>query len=132
VCPESVDDLDVPIAILGETTDGSGGAGGMSCAPAADNFQQFFTGACGAPARLEVDITGADHTDWVDDRGACGLACLFCATGATADATVLTITRRVTVAWLQTHLLGLAGYEPYLTAPGIGSPVNVRTTAPGC
>lgn len=132
VCPETIGQLDVPFAVLGETTDGTAGIGGQACAPTADNFQQFFTGACDAPAALEVTIANADHTDWVDDRSSCGLACLFCQTGQTPDATVLTITRRVTVAWLETHLRGLGGFGAYLAAPGIGSPATVRTVASGC
>ncbi|MCB9563554.1 MAG: hypothetical protein H6709_23070 [Kofleriaceae bacterium] len=130
VAPERMAELTVPFAVLGETTDGSGS--GQACAPADDNYTQYFGAACNAPATLEVTIAGADHTDWVDSRSSCGLACLFCATGATDDATVLTITRRVTVAWLQTYLRGLGGYGPYLTTPGIGSPASIRTTVPGC
>jgi pimeloyl-ACP methyl ester carboxylesterase len=129
--PEKINQLTKPIAILGETTD-STGAFGQACAPVADNFQQFFLNACDSPAALEVNISNADHTDWVDNRGACGFACSFCATGTTADATVLTITRRVTVAWLETHLRNQSGFEEFLTTPGIGAPVTLRTTSPAC
>jgi len=130
VAPERIDELAVPIAVIGETTDGGGGGGGMACAPVADNYAAFFTGSCGAPDALEVTIAGADHTDWVDDRSACGLACLFCGTGATADATVLAITKRVTVAWLETHLRGRTDLGSHLTAPGV--PATVREIPPGC
>ncbi len=128
--PERIDELDVPLAVLGETTDGSGGFGGMSCAPAADNYRQFFDHACAAPSALEVTIAGADHTDWVDDRGACGFACQVCQNGATADATVLTLTWRVTVAWLETHLRGATGFGEVLSAPG--GPATVRSIVAGC
>lgn len=129
VAPERIDELTVPIAVLGETTD-DGSGGGMACAPAADNYSAFFAGACGAPDALEVTIAGADHTDWVDDRSACGLACLFCGTGATQDATVLAITKRVTVAWLETHLRGRTDLGSYLASPG--APATVRDLVPGC
>ncbi len=129
VAPERIDELAVPLALLGETTD-AGSGGGMACAPAADNYAAYFTGACAAPDALEVTIAGADHTDWVDDRDDCGFACVFCGTGATADATVLAITRRVTVAWLETHLRGRADLGAYLSAPG--SPATVREVVPGC
>jgi dienelactone hydrolase len=127
VAPERIDELAVPIAVIGETTDATGGLGG-ACAPAADNYTQYFDGACGgaAPAALEVTVDGADHTDWVDDRSACGLACAVCQQGATADATVLEITRRMTVAWLDKHLRGRPGLDAWLTEPGVGAPATTR------
>lgn len=131
VAPERIDELDVPLVVIGETTDTASDFG-MPCAPAADNYTVFFNGACAAPSALEVTIPGADHTDWIDSRDSCGLFCFFCKTGQTADATVLQISRRVTVAWLETHLRGAADYGAYLTTPGIGSPATVRGTVPGC
>jgi dienelactone hydrolase len=125
VTPERMGQLTAPMVVLGQTGD-------TGCAPAADNFQQYFAHACAAAAVLEVTIAAADHTDWVDDRAQCGIACLLCGQGATADATVRTITRRVTVAWLETHLRGRAGLGEYLSAPGVGSPASVRSVVPGC
>jgi pimeloyl-ACP methyl ester carboxylesterase len=129
--PELVDTITAPLALLGETTDATG-AFGPACAPAADNYQQFFNAACASTDVLEVTIPNADHTDWVDDRAACGFACLVCASGTTPDATVLTITRRVTVSWLETHLRGQTGFEEFLTSPGIGSPATLRDVVPNC
>lgn len=123
VAPERIDELTRPIAVIGETGD-------SSCAPAADNYQQYFDGACAAPAALEVTIEGADHTDWVDSRASCGFACLVCAQGATEDATVLEISRRVTVAWLEVHLRGRDEMAPWFSVPGIGSPVSVQYEPP--
>jgi dienelactone hydrolase len=123
VTPEQMGGLTVPLAVLGETTD-------TSCAPTADDYARFFEAACNAPAALEVTIPGADHTDWVDDRQSCGFACFVCATGATADATTLEITRRVTTAWLETHLRHRTGFDAYLASPG--APATVRTAVPGC
>ncbi len=122
VAPERIDELTAPLAVLGETGD-------TSCAPTADNYGAFFADACAAADALEVTIPGADHTDWVDDRGDCGFACAFCATGATADASVLAITRRVTVAWLETQLRG-RDLSAVLAAPG--DPATVRAIVPGC
>lgn len=129
VTPELMDDLTAPLLVLGEITD-AGTGGGMACAPVADNYARYFDAACNAPAALEVTITGADHTDWVDDRNACGLACLFCGTGATDDAPIREINRRATTAWLQVHLRGDVAFAPYLAAPG--SPTTLRTVVPGC
>jgi dienelactone hydrolase len=128
VTPQLMGGLDVPIAVLGETTD-SGEGGGAACAPSADNYARYFEAACAAPAALEVTIAEADHTDWVDDRSACGFACLFCGDGETAASAVHEITRRVTVAWLQVHLRDEQGFAAYLAAPG--QPSTVRSD-PGC
>jgi dienelactone hydrolase len=131
VTPEMMGNLRVPLALLGETTDSTGGVGGMSCAPAADNYQQFFTSACETPAALEVTIGMADHMDWIGDRGSCGLACFACQNGQTADTVVHGITKRVTAAWFLRHLRGDTSVEAWLTAGQIGSPTTLRTN-PGC
>ena len=123
VTPELMAGLTVPLAVLGETLDGS-------CAPGADNYVRFFEAACAAPAALEVTVAGADHTDWIDENGACGFACLVCATGTTPPATTLEITRRVTTAWLQVHLRGLDEYASFLVAPG--APATIRDVVPSC
>lgn len=130
VTPEMMDELDVPFAVIGETLDAEGGF--MPCAPAADNYQQYFEYACAAPAALEVTVADADHMDWVDDRSSCGITCQFCAEGTTDDATTRAITRRVTTAWLELHLRGRAGAAAYLEAPGIGTGVALRSAVPGC
>jgi dienelactone hydrolase len=132
VTPEMMGGLRVPVAVLGELTDSTGGLGGQSCAPAADNYQQYFVAACQVPARLEVTIDMADHMDWLGDRASCGLACLACQNGPTTEATVQTITRRVTTAWLERHLRGDTSVTTWLAAPAVGMPASVRTTAPGC
>jgi dienelactone hydrolase len=129
VTPEMMGNLRVPLALLGELTDS---VGGMSCAPAADNYQQYFIAACRAPDRLEVTIDLADHMDWIGDRSTCGLACLVCRNGETPDTTVQTITKRVTTAFLERHLRHTATLDPFLTAPLLGTPTSLRTTAPGC
>jgi dienelactone hydrolase len=131
VTPEMMGNVRVPIALLGELGDSMGGLGGMACAPAADNYQQYFQAACQAPARLEVTIAMADHVDWVANRGSCGIACIACNNGQTPDATVQLITKRVTTAWLQRHLRSDASVAPWLGAQ-VGMPTTVRTTAPGC
>lgn len=132
VTPELMGGLRVPLALLGETTDGSGGLGGQSCAPTADNYQRFYDAACAASAALEVTITGADHMDWIGDRASCGLACLACQSGATPEATVQTLTRRVTTAWFERHLRGDAAVDRYLMAPDLGAPTTLRVGRPAC
>ncbi len=132
VTPELMAGLTVPLALLGETTDASGGLGGMSCAPAADNYTRFYDAACQTPTALEVTITAADHMDWIGDRASCGLACLACQSGQTPETTVHAITLRVTTAWFERHLRGDASVAPYLIAPGIGAPTTLRSGGPAC
>lgn len=96
------------LAVIGETTDGSGGF--MPCAPTADNFQQFYA-AAPSPAMI-LTAANADHMDWVDD-GTCAV-CGLCTAG-TADATdVHAATRRMNIAWLDEQLLG----KPAVQLPG--------------
>jgi len=129
VAPELMSGLTVPLAVIGETLDSGGGF--MPCAPAADNYTQYFEAACSAADVLEVTVAGADHMDWLDDRGTCGFTCAFCQTGATDDAHTREVTRRVTTSFLRQHLLGATGLAGFMTAPGVGTNVTTRNT-PAC
>jgi predicted dienelactone hydrolase len=111
VAPELISGIAAPVAVIGETTNASGG--GMPCAPAAENFQQFYAAAA-APA-LEMTMNGADHMDWVDDPS-CGF-CGFCTAGTLDPATTRTATRRLDVAWLRRHLFDDATMDPWLSNP---------------
>ena len=97
--------LSAAIAVIGETTNASGG--GMPCAPAAENFAQFYA-AAPSPA-ISVTVTGADHMDWVDDPS-CGF-CGFCAPGTADPELVRRVTRRLDVAWLRRQLLADAAMD---------------------
>ena len=131
VTPELMAGLTVPLAVLGETTDGTGTLG-QACAPTADNYARYYDAACNTPTALEVTITGADHMDWIGDRASCGLACLACRSGTTPETTVHTLTKRVTTAWFERHLRANAAVDPYLVAPGIDTPTTLRTGGPAC
>lgn len=111
VVPEKMSSLHAALAVVGETTDGSGG--GMPCAPTAENFQQFYIAAA-SPA-YQLTLAGADHMDWVDD-GSC-LGCIFCAAGTADPSLAHTTTRRVNVAWLRRQLFGDTSMDPWLAAP---------------
>jgi predicted dienelactone hydrolase len=114
-CPDAIaamPGLTIPSAFLGETTDGTSSGLGQACAPAADNFTQFFAKAP-SPSIL-VDVLGANHMSFVDDTTGC-LQCGFCKP-ATADRTVvLGIAHAYTAAFFERYLRGLAGYDAYLT-----------------
>ena len=111
VAPEKMSSVHAAIAVVGETTNASGG--GMPCAPAADNYRQFFASAP-SPAYL-LTINAADHMDWVDD-GSCTL-CGFCTAGTASPESVHTITRRLDVAWLRRHLFADASMDTWLSMP---------------
>jgi len=120
VAPQKMTGMTAAIAIVGETTNASGG--GMPCAPAADNFTQFYA-AAPSPA-IALTVTGADHMDWVDDPS-CGF-CGLCMAGSIDPAVVRTVTRRLDVAWLRFHLLGDAAMEAWITPPETAVTVQQR------
>jgi hypothetical protein len=99
------------VAVIGETTDASGGA--MPCAPAASNYTTFYA-AAPSPA-LQMTLSDADHMDWVDDPTC--FACSFCTAGSAPAALARTATRRLDVAWLRRHLLGDTTMTSWLTTP---------------
>lgn len=111
VAPEKLTGLTAAVAVVGETTNASGG--GMPCAPAAENFLQFYA-AAPSPA-LAITVAQADHMDWVDDRS-CGL-CGFCRDGTADDEVARTVSRRVDVAWLRRHLFGDAAMDAWIASP---------------
>jgi pimeloyl-ACP methyl ester carboxylesterase len=113
VAPELMGTVTAAIAVIGETTNGSGGSGGMPCAPTADNFQTFYA-AARSPA-LAITVTGADHMDWVDDPN-CTL-CTFCTAGAAPQDRARVVTRRLDVAWLRRTLFSDLTMDAWLDSP---------------
>lgn len=111
VVPEKMASIHAAVAVVGETTDGSGG--GMPCAPTADNFQAFYA-AAGTPA-YALTVDGADHMDWVDD-GSCTF-CGFCTAGTATPELSHTVTRRVDVAWLRRILFDDTAMDVWLDSP---------------
>ena len=111
VAPESVTGLTAKLAVVGETTNATGGF--MPCAPAAENFEQFYT-AAPSPA-LQITVTGADHMDWVD-KPTC-FVCGLCSAGTASPDVARTITRRLNVAWFRRHLFADTTMDTWLTSP---------------
>lgn len=111
VVPEHMTGFTAALAVIGETTDASGGF--MPCAPSADDYEQFYA-AAPAPA-FAMTIDGADHMDWVDD-GTCSL-CNVCTAGTAPPERAHTATRRLNVAWLRSQLFGDTAMQPWLAAP---------------
>jgi predicted dienelactone hydrolase len=112
VTPEKMSSFTAALAVIGETTDGSGGMFGMPCAPAADNFTQYYA-AAPSPS-LQATYANADHMDWVDDPTC--LICGLCTAGTADAADVHTATKRLDVAWLRKQLFADASMDIWLTS----------------
>jgi predicted dienelactone hydrolase len=110
VTPEKMNLTTAAIAVIGETTNATGGF--MPCAPAADNFTQFYA-AAPSPA-LQATVAGADHMDWVDDPTC--FTCGLCGAGSAPPERARTATKRLDGAWLRKHLLGDPSMDPWLAS----------------
>ena len=119
VAPELMDQVTVPLVLIGETTNAvAGGLSPVACAPAEENFQQYYAAATG-PA-LEVEVIGANHFSFLDDPK-CGLACAACPAGTDAPATTLALTLRTLVAFLEVTVAGDESYATWLTGDAMGA-----------
>jgi pimeloyl-ACP methyl ester carboxylesterase len=126
IVPDRVTPLTIPVAFLGETTDGAGGVGGMPCAPTDQNFQTFYAAATSAAWASQYLFTAADHIDYVNDVAGCGFTCTACTEGTADPATVQASTKTLAVAFARRHLLGDAGMDPFLV--GAQVPAGVVAT----
>ena len=113
VAPQKMTSMTAAIAVIGETTNGSGGSFGMPCAPTADNFKTFYA-AAPSPA-ISITYAGADHMDWVDDPSC--FFCGFCDAGTATPDGVRKVSRRLDVAWLRRHLQGDTAMDTWLLTP---------------
>ncbi len=110
--------IDVPLVLLGETNNGSGGA---ACAPSADNFQQYFSSAV-SPA-LEIDVLAASHMSFLDDPN-CGLPCLACPAGTDNPAVSRELAQGAMIAFFEYTLGEDDDYLDWLTGSGMQSYVD--------
>lgn len=120
VTPELMDSISIPLVLLGETTNASDGF--MACAPAADNFRQYFINAS-SPA-LEIEVLGANHMSFLDDTN-CGIACSACPAGTDDPAQTASKTRGYLMAFFALTLRGDEAYRPYL----VGAPMDTDVAA---
>jgi pimeloyl-ACP methyl ester carboxylesterase len=114
IVPADVTPLTIPVGFVGETTNGSGGVGGMPCAPTDQNFQTFYAAATAAPWAAQWDFTGADHMDFVDDVSNCQFVCTASTEGTAAVPAVLASTKTLAVAFARRHLRGDTAMDAYL------------------
>ena len=121
VTPELMSQITVPFVTLGETTNAScSGFLCQACAPADDNFHQYFEHATG-PA-LEIEVLGANHMSFLDNPS-CGFACSACPAGSDDTATTRKLTRRYMTAFFNVVLGGDPTFEAYLTGPAMAADV---------
>lgn len=90
--------IGVPLAFLGETTDGMGA---NACAPSADNFLALY--ALASSPAVAITALGADHTQF-EDPANCSF-CFFCGAGTAPAATVLAYSVEYLTAFFARELL---------------------------
>ncbi len=113
----------VPVAFAGETTDDGtnlpDAAGGMACAPAADNYEVLYAAA--APPAVALTFVNADHTMF-EDPASC-FACAACTPGTATATTVLSGAVRYLTAYFARELLGDAMVGAAFEGAGAGADV---------
>ena len=112
VTPELMDDIMVPLGILGETTNATcDGLFCQACAPEENNFHQYYLHAT-SPA-LEIEVLGANHMSFLDDPN-CGFNCSVCPAGTDDPAVSRQLVRRYMNAFFQVFLFENDTYAVYL------------------
>lgn len=115
-CPDAsslTGSLGIPTGYIGETTDATAGGFGQACAPAADNFTTFYSGA--ATPSLEVTVLGANHMSFLDSVATCGFICSFCNAATAQNAPVNALSKAMVTAFYERHLRNITGYDSFLT-----------------
>ncbi len=121
VTPELMPQIDIPLGLLGETTNAEGDLLDPPCAPAEDNFQQYYA-AASSPA-IRIDVLGASHMSFLDDPD-CGVLCSVCPDGTDDPAVTLRLTQRYLTAFYDVFLKGEDAYRGYLTGEGMAADVG--------
>jgi chlorophyllase len=111
VTPALMPQISVPIVLLGETVNATGGLGG-ACAPEEDNFHQYYLHA--ESKALEIEVLGANHMSFLDNPD-CGFTCSACPAGTDDKPTTRRLTRRYMTAFFEVFLKSDDAYRSYLT-----------------
>jgi chlorophyllase len=111
VTPALMPQITIPMVLLGETVNATGGLGG-ACAPAEDNFHQYYLHA--ESKALEIEVIGANHMSFLDDP-ACGFTCSACPEGSDDKAMTRMLTRRYMTAFFHVFLWSQDSYRSYLS-----------------
>jgi hypothetical protein len=121
-----MDLITIPLGLLGETTNATcSGFMCQACAPAEDNFQQYYQYAV-SPAQ-QIEILGANHMSFLDDPN-CGLTCSVCDPGTDDPSVTRRLTRRYMTAFFNVVLKQQDGYRYYLTGAGMDADVAAAVT----
>ena len=121
VTPELMPYVTIPLGFLGETTDAScSGFACQACAPADDNFQQYYLFA--QTPSLAITALGAGHMSFLDDPD-CGLVCSLCNDPSDDPASTRKLLRRYATAFFHLWLRGDASLLPYLTGASMDADV---------
>ena len=111
VTPELIPSLAAPLLLIGETLDSRGLF--QACAPADNNFEQYF--ADGPEGTILLDILGAGHMQFHDEPRC--LLCRVCSGATTADNDdVLAMSRDALTPFLLSELQGYEGWQDYVSA----------------
>lgn len=122
VVPSLAAGLTIPVGFAGETTNAAGGF--MPCAPAAENFQQFYGAATSTPWAAQWDFTGADHMDFVAAPAGCTF-CGACPAGSADPASVVEGMHTLFVAFARRHLSDDVTMDPWLVGAQVPTGVIV-------
>lgn len=117
--------LAIPVGVMGETNDGSGGF--MPCAPTAQNYDTIYDGLAMSPWAVEWTFADAVHMTFTDDGG--GTFGSFCAMEPTNVAVIRDAIRTMSVAFARYHLRGEADMDAWLTGASVPS-VGITTVGP--
>ncbi len=124
VVPDQVTPLTIPLGFAGETVDASGGFGGMSCAPAAQNYTTFYDAATGASWSAEWTFADINHMDFVDNCS--GLGCGVCNSASGDKAKARLNARTLEVAFFRRHLRGEVALDAYLVGAQVPTGLVTR------
>jgi dienelactone hydrolase len=123
-CPDAASAMQagaiaVPVGVMGETNDGSGGF--MPCAPTAQNYATIYAALDAAPWAVQWTFADAVHMTFTDDGG--GTFGSFCAMEPTNAAAIRTEIRTMAVAFARYHLRGETEMAAWLTGASVPSDV---------
>ncbi|MBT3218513.1 MAG: hypothetical protein HN348_05430 [Proteobacteria bacterium] len=126
VTPELMGNITIPLGILGETTNATcSGTWCKACAPADDNFQQYYEHAA-SPA-LQIEIVGANHMSFLDNPN-CGFVCSMCDDGTDDTDTTRMLTQRYLTAFLNVFVNDNSAYRKFLDGSEMDADVAAGLT----
>jgi chlorophyllase len=125
IVPDEVQDLAIPVGIVGETLDATAPFG-PACAPAGMNYVTITDAATSATWLAEWTFADTSHMDFVDDKSGCGFTCSACRDGGASEADVQASLRTLAVAFVRLHFDGDAEMEAWLTGDSLPAGVTQR------